>query len=41
VSRANPIFSRELAWASHSRLSETTRRSRPEPSAWASCSSKT
>jgi len=36
-----PGFLRELAWASHSRLSETMHRSKQEPSAWASCSSRT
>jgi len=34
-------FSRELAWASHSRLSKTMRRSKQEPSAWARHSSRT
>jgi len=34
-------FPRELAWASHSRLSETMRRSKQEPFAWARHSSRT
>ena len=34
-------FPRQLAWASHSRLSETMRRSKQEPSAWARHSSRT